>query len=377
MEPSRAGGCVIAAAPEVGAEAGVGLTFSLALLSAFMFVLCTGLKRAWHDTIGSIFYALAGVGFGGIRGIGSVHPLAFLKDFADGVENKLGDLAAGYEHAMGFWYHQTARLQGWIADETWKLARDTYHFGGWLVHTYVPTYVHGVTDLLHTGGRVVVQRITKVERTTVTVYRVAKANAQTVAKVAVPGVAIPYLWQWHWIHKHWKALTAAVAAAGGLALPRGVAWPEFRRAWKEIEAWRHTTGRRLARLEALLAASGLALAVANMTGTRLACWRGRGNIGRFLRGVCGSPAWLLDVLFLEAFTAFTIFDLCDFIKAEVKLAEWLQPLLMEFVDVDEWLIQHCKYDKAPDLTLPPLTLPSGSYGVALNGPRDVALGLAG
>lgn len=80
------------------------------------------------------------------------------------------------------------------------------------------------------------------------------------------------------------------------ALPSPWSFPKFRRAWHELEAWRRLTRFRLRRLEALLAASGLALAVANMTGTRFKCWRPGGNIHKLLRGICGAPTGLISDL---------------------------------------------------------------------------------
>ena len=208
----------------------------------------------------------------------------------------------------------------------------------------------------------------------VTKYVVANPNTKVINHIE--RVAMPHAKEWDWLHKHWKAVTAAVL--GAAALPGSVAIPQapslpipFGRTIKQLR-------RRLGKVEALLGVTGLAIALAHVFRLN-GNWRclTRGNIGRFMRGLCRAPTWLLDIFLLEAFTAFTILDLCGFIEAEVKLAEWFRPLLMKFVDVDEWLIQNCNYTKAPDLTLPPLSLPSGSYGVALNGPRDVALGLAG
>ena len=341
-----------------------------------MYVLCVGLKHVWQDTLGALLHAIGDVGFGGVFGHGSVHPLRFVSHASDDIENKLGDLASGYEHAMGFWFHQTARLQGWIADETWKISRDLYHFGGWVVHTYVPAYVHGVTDIIHTVTNTTTKVVHVTETKVVHLTRTVVVTAKNEAAHAIPNVTIPYVGEWRWLHKHWKALAAAIAAAGGLALPKPVAWPQFRRTWKEIEEWRETTLRRLRRLEKLLAASGLALAVANLTGTRASCWRGRGNIARVLRNICGLDAALLGTLLASLFEAFAIADLCDLIKAEVKLAEWFRPLLMDLVDVDEWLIKNCSYDAPADLNVTPITLPPGRYGLTLNEDLDVTLGLA-
>lgn len=207
-----------------------------------------------------------------------------------------------------------------------------------------------------------------------TKYITTQPNTKTI--IRVQRVAMPHAREWDWIHKHWKALTAAVL--GAAALPGVIDTPHlpslpipFGRTVKQLR-------RRLSRVEALLGVTGLAVALAHVfrLGPNWRCLT-RGNVGRFMRGLCGAPSWILDVFLLTAFSAFTVLDLCDFVAAEVKLAEWLQPLLMDFVDVDEWLIKNCRYQKAPDLTLPALSLPPGRYGVTLNGPRDIALGLAG
>ena len=275
---------------------------------------------------------------------------------------------------------------GWLA----AFAHYQYVVGYWSLYWPI-ALVHEVRHLnSHTIPRAVTAKTKPLERRVdvaeaeakaaaakahgVTKYVVANPNTKVIKRVE--RVAMPHAKEWDWLHKHWKAVTAVVLGAaalpGTIALDHPATLPvPFGRTVKQLR-------RRLGKVEALLGVTGLAIALAHVFRLN-GNWRclTRGNIGRFMRGLCRAPNWLLDIFLLEAFTAFTILDLCDFIKAEVKLAEWLQPLLMDFVDVDEWLIQNCKYDKAPDLTLPPLSLPSGSYGVTLNGERDFALGLAG
>lgn len=189
----------------------------------------------------------------------------------------------------------------------------------------------------------------------------------------VEKVAMPHAEEWAWINNHWLGLKHAISLAAA-----GVLAPTLPRVKAPAVPWGLTP----TRIRRILRGLGVPIGLAAFAVSMAAVFRvtprcvTSGNIGRAMRGLCRAPTWLLDVFLLTSFEAFTVLDLCQFIAAEVKLAEWLQPLLMDFVDVDEWLIQNCGYQKAPDLTLTPLSLPAGRYGVTLNGPRDVALGLA-
>jgi len=200
---------------------------------------------------------------------------------------------------------------------------------------------------------------------------VIQKNTKTVTRVE--RVVMPHAAEWEWINHHWQGLKHAIslAAAGVLAptLPRvkPISWP-----WGLTPT---AIRRRLHRVEGLLGVTGMAVAIAAVLRVTPRCLTS-GNIGRAARGLCRAPTWLLDVLLLSSFEAFAVADMCSLIAAEVKLAEWFQPLLMDLVSVDEWLIQNCGYSKAPDLTLPALSFPNVRYGVTLNGERDYTLGLA-
>ena len=148
-----------------------------------------------------------------------------------------------------------------------------------------------------------------------------------------------------------------VPYVSAVALPSPWAFPRFRHWVRDIAEWRKVTGMRLRRLEALLAASGLALAVARMTGTSFKCWRGQGNIARALRHICGVPKWLLDVFLLGVVEGFVVTNLCEFSWLLRKAAEAEVPALMTLVSVEDALIDcHGSVEPLP-FDLPSADLP--------------------
>lgn len=87
-----------------------------------------------------------------------------------------------------------------------------------------------------------------------------------------------------------------VKRVGAAAIPGAVTIPAL---WKEIHGLTKRNLRilkRLRRVEALLGVTGLAIAMANVFG--LPNWRclTRGNVGRTMRALCGTPTRLLDDL---------------------------------------------------------------------------------
>lgn len=263
----------------------------------------------------------------------------------------------GAEIQIGYCLHGMAKIARYTAQAIDFLARETADTFDWLVGIHLPKLLrYAVTALFplpflyRTIRHLIAAELPKVAR-------LIHAGTHEVTTTINRTVTIPHLGELQWIHRHWKALTAAVAAVGSLTLPRHALWPAFWREWRTIEAWNKLTQKRIQRLEALLAASGLAVAVANMTGTRVSCWRGRGNIVRTLRHLCGTPAWLLDLLIVGSIEAFVASDLCGFSDLLIKQAETLRPALMELVDVEDALIGCHGTSKPLVFNLPSASLP--------------------
>lgn len=166
-------------------------------------------------------------------------------------------------------------------------------------------------------------------------------------------------------HEVTHITTRVVRAAGAVVLPSPWALPQFRKKWHELEQWRKVTGWRLARLEGLLAASGLALAVAKLWGVRVSCMKRNGSIARFMRGICGLDKAILDLLLLGTVEAFIVTDLCGFTNLLMRATENVRPALLELVDAEDALIGCHGATKPLALALPPLSLPGVVGGLSL------------
>lgn len=272
MGAARGGGCVIAIAPAAGAEAVEGLTFSLTLAAGLTFVVSWGLLLGWNNTFGPLLEGLANALKINVWRV-HVDPAGKLRDLDHLVVGALQASIEASDLAMGYWFHQSARLQGWIGDEVWKLSRDTYSFGQWLVHTYVPTYVHGLTDVLHGATSTLTKTVTRVERVTVHVTKIIRVEAKSAANQAV----------------HTAAKAVPIALAPPLAIPR--LWHGI----DELRAKFPSITKRLGRVEALLGAAAMAVAMANVLGVSARCLRS-GNIGKTARRLCGLDTALLEGL---------------------------------------------------------------------------------
>lgn len=138
-------------------------------------------------------------------------------------------------------------------------------------------------------GRVAHAARVEVIRETKIIYRQAKAVpriAEHAAAVAIPWTTAPYIEQWRWLKKHWKA----VLGAAGLAGLAGVAGEmPYGRTIKSIR-------RRLSRIEKYslggLAAGALAIGLARIG----LGWARCNNVGRMGRALCRTPGNLLNDL---------------------------------------------------------------------------------
>lgn len=278
MGSARESGRGIAAAPEAGGEVGVLAGFGLALLSLLMYFVLRGVRGIWQYTFGAFFLLLADFKIPLPR-LPDIHPFGIVRSWNNAILNALEVAAEGYDGAAGYWFHASARLQGWLADETWKIARDAFHFDHWLVHTWIPTYVHGLTDVLHGVTSTVSKTVTRVEHVTVHVTRIVRVAAHDAAAPA---------------YRVARAATVG-AFAPALAIPR--LW----RGIDDVETDIRKLARRITRTEALFGATALAAAMANVLGIpRANCLR-KGPIGRVARTLCGIPThWLNDLLGLVA-----------------------------------------------------------------------------
>jgi hypothetical protein len=299
-----------------------------------MWVATRGLLATWRYSLGAIFEAIGGVRIS-IKWAPDIHPFAFLEDFSRRVENNLTTAAKGYEAAMGFWFHQVARLQLWIAAEVWQLARDSFRFGDFLVTSYIPHRIHDATHALHSTTRTLVKTVTKVERIVVKVPTATKTIARAAIATTIPAVVIPHVGELKWIHSHWKALTKAVAAAGAIAVFPPIAIPRIFPRIRNLERGDAALRKRLHRVEGLLGAGVFAAAMANVLGLRSPGCLRSGNIGKVARRLCGLDSAILGGLLAGLIVLEGQISLEDFARELLSVEQELGNLVLRgFSELD-------------------------------------------
>jgi hypothetical protein len=296
---------------------------SLAIWTHSLGYLLEGLARILRFSVGK-WPAKVTIDLGGpVRALNNA-VISALQTWADGAEIEIG-----------YFLHGNAILWHWMVSELDSFAQSSAQFGEWLIHVRLPKWAkYAALAALPAGllakliKAAIAHELPQLTRTVKVIERTLPGKTITIVKraaaVAIPGViALP------WLEREWRGLTRRMARINS----------------------------RLRRLELLLTATGLAVAVANMTGTSFRCWRGQGNIARAARHLCGLERGLLDLLLLGTVEAFIASDLCGFTDLLIKEAEHLRPALLTLVDVEDVLIDCHGTSKPPDLTLPQLSLP--------------------
>lgn len=315
------------------------------LLYALGWIACLGLLYTWNSTFHYIFKWIADVLTFTVHIPGLYRHTFSLGGWATDIDtvarNALSDAAKTCDQAMGKLFY----IYGWIVYETvteiQHLAQDTLAMGHWLAHKVVPTYVHTITHPV------------------VTVQKVGQAALSYLyGQVGVIDKRLGFLdRELHHLER---------ASSDVIHLPRSVVWPQFRKAFHEIALWRHVTNIRLRRLERLLAASGLAVAVANMLG--LPNWRclTKGPIARVSRALCGLPSnFLNDLLGLLA-DVWIVENICTLIPLlETAASDIGTPLIEALTPVGAGLCHGVT--KPSPLPSPPLDLPPVYFGTAVVG----------
>ena len=321
-------------------ESPVLVGLGLGLLSLLMWVCLRGIKGVWQITFGAM---LLGIAAATRINVWKVHldPAGALVDLDHAIVDALSEAALGYEHAMGFWFHQSARLQYWIVDELASLAKDTLNFGEWAVHHYGPMLLKAATTVVFPWPAIyrvihslIAAELPKIEKR---LHDLSLRDALRAAELATVGGLL-------------AAIAGTLAPGGRIgSLPHGIGIP------KEWKKWRSKVNLRLGKLEGIAAAGVMAVYMANVFGVSARCLRS-GNIGRLMRRFCGLEKWLVDLLLLGTVEAFIVTDLCGFTDLLIKEAEKVVPVLMTLVDVEDALIGCHGTVKPISFALSPLSL---------------------
>lgn len=333
------------AAP-AAAEVPVLAYLAVGLLALLSWIVLRGLGSAYRATFGWFLERLAE--------LLPAHHWYFPVDLRGAVRGVnhdfmvvLTNAAAKSEHAAGYLFHGAAVIQEWAARELWHLARETAATLEWLARTHVvkvakyalPTAM--ITALVYRIVRAAIRHVIP------QASKVAHAAAHAATVPITTTVVVPHLGELRWLHRHWKAITAAITApavaAGALALPHVHVFPRL----KALERWEGYTRKRLRRLEALLGVTAFAGMMAKVLG--LPNWRclTRGNVGRTARALCGLPTHLLNDLLglLADFVILT--DICEVIGWLSDAFKVIQPELVGLVTTVDMALCHGDYS-APE-----------------------------
>jgi hypothetical protein len=324
-----------------------------------------GLLYTWNATFHHLFQGIAkaltfriGVGFGPSK---TIH----LGGWADSIDHTaqelLSDWALGCEILVGKFWHALTWIFAELAGQIRANAEATLALGKWIVHEAVPAAIDAAEQPWRNKsnkaaaaagaaglGLALLRKITRAEhRAETAANEAAQSAAHAAQHTATHAHAVATTVE-HTVTHDTKVITQVIDVG---AIPA-----QFGRTVTSIR-------RRLGRVEALLGATAMAAAMANVLGLPNPRCLTRGPLGRFSRFFCGLDSWLVNLLLLGTVEAFIVSDLCDFSDLVLKTTEGIRPGLMELVDVESALVGCHDFTAPPILTLTPLELPA-LYGVS-------------
>jgi hypothetical protein len=345
----------------VAEESAPAITLSLTLFSLLTWAVSWGLLLGWQNTFAPMLEGIANAVRISKFGL-HLDPAKKLRDLDHLVQNELQKAIDAGDLAMGFWWHQTTRIQLWMVDETWKIARDTLHFGEWVVHSYGPTLLKIAGTVTFPWPKLYRVIDSEIEKFLPKVGKIAHGAADvTEAELGKfeRGIDRRLVKQ--------AGLIAGLGVALG-AIAGGLVWPHPGGTFTLPKAWRGLTKRlarieaRLHRLEGLLAAAGMAVAMANVLGVSAKCLR-KGPIGKVSRSLCGIPTHLLDDLLGILADIWIVENVCVLLPFLETAASKIGTPLVEALTVAGAGI--CPGHSAPKPLLgPKATVPDLIFGVS-------------
>lgn len=285
----------MAVAPAAAAEGSVAALFAIGLLALLAWFVLRGLLAGYEHSLGYVLARLAGILRINVR---FVHfdfggPIRALDN---AIRHTLSAGASRTEALAGRLFHGAALIQEWTVRELAELAHETLAVAQHLQHVHLPKNVKALLLAAFPPALLAKLVADAVRKYGVKVVHTTTTIVHRAAAVTIPHVTIPYIGQWQWLRRHWKALVAALAAAaalpGAIRLPHVNVLPRLR----SLERRAVHDAKRLRRLEKLLGVAAFAALMAKVLG--LPNWRclTRGNIGRTARVLCGLDAGILGAL---------------------------------------------------------------------------------
>jgi hypothetical protein len=346
------------------------LVFVVGLFFAVVgYLVARGILATWTHSIGYLLEALASALVLSVSlGFKTVHidfsgPVRSLDNF---VVKALQNWSAGAEIEMAYCLHGMTKVAQYTAQAVDYLARESAATFDWLVGIHLPKLTRNIVAPAALGALIAKMVADAIRKALPRVDHVAHAVAHAATVPITRTVTIPHLGELQWIHRHWKALTAALATAGTVTLAPGLAIP---RVWHGIDELRAKLGRiekRLTKTEALFGATALAAAMANVLGIpNPRCLR-KGPLGRVARHLCGLPTHFLNDLLGLLADFFILENVCTVLPwIETAASDIGTPLVEVLTEVGAGL---CRGSQAPGaLRGPAPSIPALIFGVSASG----------
>ncbi len=337
------------------------LVFIVGLFFAVVgYLVLRGILATWTHSIGYLLEVLAGALVLSVNlGFKTVHidfsgPVRALDGY---VIKALQYWASQCEAQMAFCLHGMAKVAKYTAEAIDWLAHETSQTFEWLTHIHLPKLARTIIAPAALGALIAKMVADAIRKALPRVDRVVHAATHATTVVVDRTLTIPHLGELQWLHRHWKAITAAAATAGAAVLSPGLAIP---RLWHGIDELRAKLGRiekRLTKTEALFGATALSLAMANVLGIPSRRCLTKGPLGRVARALCGLSVNALEDLLGLLVDLFVFTNICEAITLMEDGFGLIEPALTAFISDSERMFVHCKYDLPPTRSVGQLFLP--------------------
>lgn len=261
----------------------------------FTFAFCWTFDKTFRTLFAPLMKKVAGIGFGGVRGVGSVHPFGFLNTIVANVEAWTANGMKASERGLTYSINQLIDTAGLLIGLPVGIALVLY-------------------ELAHYVGHLAVKTVTRVEHTTVI------KKITTVAKTAsaVTRTQFDHLTARVRALEH-RTVHVAKSVAGTVANP----FPRIRTVEHDLTK----LGKRVKSVEKQLAVGvGAALLVRTLTKLGLG-WLRCGNVKKAGKSVCGMNPGLLESLLLDAALLTVTFDLEQFARELQTVTEEASSLI--------------------------------------------------
>lgn len=272
-----------------------------------------------------------------VRDLARMPPLNAVVALARWLSHHVSSVFLNTQKPLTSWLQGMALYVSALQEIAFNQPLRALHTAYWLVYREIPLQVRAAVQPLVRAERALQHELLTHTKTIVKIERAAPAIAHRVAVDTIPKVAIPHVQEWEWLHKHWRALVAAVAGAGVLGLPGTTG----------LEGSIDAIKKRLKKLEKV----GLGAAAVGIVGValnRLGLGRARcNNTDKALKRLCGLDPNLLESILADTLAVFGTISIVEFAEGMQKLApgvQWgLGHLIREapaaFTDVPEKALQ--------------------------------------